>query len=256
MQQGFIIKNKRHQKIAGIIEWRGKTKGPLVILCHGFKGFMDQPQIKEVAKYLAKAGYTTVRFDATNSIGKSDGQLLDFTTGGFLSDLKLVIAYTLKLTKQKSYALMGYSLGAMVSYLVASKDKRAKCLLLQGPVYNLKYALHKKEYNFPQWQKNGWITVHSNSKNRDYKVGFNYYKEGIKYNTKRAIKQVSCPTAIIYGTREGNDKKKLFNLLYRDLKVRQKSRFLIQGAPHTLRKAKYIKQAANLAIVWLDKYFN
>ena len=218
---------------------------------------MDQLQVKEVAKYLAKAGYTTVRFDATNSIGKSDGRLLDFTTGSYLNDLKRVIAYSLKQTKQKQYALIGYSLGAMISYLIANKDKRVKCLILQGPVYNLKYALHnKKEYNFSQWQRGGWITVHSNSKNRDYKVGFNYYQEGIKYNTKRAVKQVSCPTAIIYGTKEGNDKKKLFNQLYRGLKVRQKKKFVIPGAPHTLRKAKHVKQAADLAISWLNKYFN
>lgn len=256
MKKFFTIKNKLCQKIVGVIEWHGKTKGPLVILCHGFKGFMDQTQIKGVAEYLVKTGYTTVRFDATNSIGKSDGKLLDFTVGGYLNDLKAVVIYALKIIKRKGYALFGFSIGAMVSYLLASKYKKVRCLVLQGPTYSLKYALHKKEYNFPQWQKNGWITVHSNSKNRDYKVGFNYYKEGIKYNTKKAIKQVSCPTAIIYGTKEGNDKKKLFNHLYRDLKVRHKGKFVIQVAPHTLRKVKHIKQASKLAIGWLNKYFN
>ena len=83
MQKKLIINNNNNQKIVGIMEWFGKNKGPLVILCHGFKGFMDQVQIRDTAKNIANAGYTTVRFDATNSIGKSEGRLMEFTTGGF-----------------------------------------------------------------------------------------------------------------------------------------------------------------------------
>ena len=254
MLKTFSIRNKHQQKIAGVMEWYGKKKGPLVILCHGFKGFMDQSQIKEMAKYLAKAGYTTVRFDATNSIGKSDGQLLNFTVGGFLNNLKLIIAYALKLTRQRNYALAGYSLGAMISYLIASKDKRVKCLILQGPTYNLKFQLTKDFYS-PEWKKRGWIFVYSNSKNRDYKVGFNFYQEGIKYNTKKVVKKISCPTTIIYGTNERQGYKKLFNKLFRDLKVKQKKKFVIPGAPHTLRKVRHIKQTGKVAAWWLNKYF-
>lgn len=254
MKKIFTIKNKHNQKIIGIMEWFGEKKGPLVILCHGFKGFMDQIQIRDTAKYLAKAGYTTVRFDATNSIGRSEGRLMEFTTSGYLNDLKTVINYALKLTKQKEYALIGYSLGSMVSCFVANKDKRVKCLVFQGPAYNLSHLLTKDFYS-PEWKKRGWIIVHSNSKNRDYKVGFNFYKEGIKYNTKKAIRKINCPTAIIYGTGEAVHFKKNYNELFKDLKAEPKSKLIINGAPHTLRKEKHIRQFSKLALLWLDKYF-
>ena len=254
MQKKLIIKNKHHQKIVGIMEWFGKEKGPLVILCHGFKGFMDQPQIRDSAKYLAKSGYTTFRFDATNSIGKSDGKLLNFTGGSFLSDLKTVISHILRLTKKKDYVLMGYSLGALISGIVASKDKRVKCLVLQGPSYNLSYLLTRDFYS-PEWKKKGWIMVHSNSKNRDYKIGYNFYKEGIKYNAKKVVKKIKCPTAIVYGSKEPSDNIKLFNELFIDLKTTQKKKFIIKGASHTIRKKKHIQQFSKAAVWWLDKYY-
>lgn len=64
--------------MAALIEETDKQKG-MSFFMHGFGSFKEHPLIEESSRILRNNGYTTVRFDTTNSIGESEGQLEDGT---------------------------------------------------------------------------------------------------------------------------------------------------------------------------------
>jgi len=252
MQKRFEVKNRKGLTIRGIIEWKKKQIGPLIILCHGLKASMDQPQIKETAKALIKAGYAVVSFDATNNVGKSQGNFINFTTGGYIQDAKRVVTYALQTTKQKEYIFVGFSIGAMASYIIASKDRRTKKLVIQAPVYNLKKILTRPYYNFPLWLKQGWIMLHSNYLNKDFKLGIKIYQEGIKYKVNQYLKKIKCPVLVIYGSKEDSESKKDFRKLFKVLQS-EKRKIVLPDTLHTLKTKRQINVFTDQIIKWLRK---
>ena len=82
-EQKIFIKNRLGQKICVLVEKIESQKG-LVFIMHGLGGYNEQPRIIVFAESFQKCGYTTIRFDATNSLGESDGQYKDSTDYQFL----------------------------------------------------------------------------------------------------------------------------------------------------------------------------
>jgi len=249
MKKSFAIKNRKGLTIRGVVEWQGKKFGPLVIMCHGYKGFMAQQQIKYPATELVKNGYTVVRFDSTNGIGLSQGPLMDFTLGSYIQDIKSVIEFSLKKFKRRYYLFIGYSAGAMAGYIIGANDKRMEKLVLQGPVYNLKKVFKENRF-FPFLEKRGWAIVYSESQRRNVRIGYDFYKEGIRYKSDKYLKKINCPTLVIYGGREKSSFKAGFNALFKRIKS-EKKKFIIPNAPHTLRKSIHLKIFTSTIIKWL-----
>ncbi|MBU2228959.1 alpha/beta hydrolase [Patescibacteria group bacterium] len=249
MQKKFSIKNRRGLTIRGIIDWKGKSYGPLIILCHGLFGFVEKPNIKKVAKALVKTGYAVVRFDATNNVGKSQGRFEKFTVGGYIQDTKQVISYALKKLRTKEYSVVGFSIGAMPAYVIAANDKRMKHMVLQGPTYDLKYEL-ERENNFLKLKEKGWAFKYSVGLKKNIKVGYELYREGIKYKVDPYLKKVGCPTLVVYGSKEHPGTQKNFRELYRQLKTKKK-RIILPNAPHTLVSNKNVGMFTEKSIKWL-----
>ena len=86
-----FIKNHKGQKICVIVEQpEGKTRG-LAFVMHGLGATKDQPQIKCMAEAFVENGYTTVRFDARNSFGESEGINEDANITNYYEDLEDVL---------------------------------------------------------------------------------------------------------------------------------------------------------------------
>jgi alpha/beta superfamily hydrolase len=251
MQKKFKIENRRGLRINGLIDWNGEDQGHLVILCHGLFGFVEKPIIKETTKALVKAGYTVVRFDATNNVGKSQGKFENFTVGGYIQDTKQVLSYALKDLNKNEYSIIGFSIGAMPSYIIGASDKRMKQMVLQGPTYDLKYELERKK-SFLQLKEKGWAYEYSTGLKKNIKLGFGLYKEGVKYSVDKYLKKVTCPVLIIYGSGERTGSIKTFIKLYNKISSKKK-RIVIPGAPHTMKSKKDINQFTKKVVLWLKK---
>ena len=252
MKKLFNIKNRKGLTIRGIIEYQSEKHGPLIIMCHGYRVHRDQEQVKVPAAQLVKLGYTVVRIDATNSTGKSDGELIDFTVGGYIEDIKIVINYSLHLTKQKTLVLIGYSIGALACYIITSKDKRIKGLVLQGPVYDLGIRVEKHDY-FKELKAKGWYDDYSGTLKRKIRMGIAKYNEGKKYKPKKYLTKISCLVLLMYGTKEEECNKKMINILYKKLRIKDKMIKRVPGAYHTLRTKKVINFFVKEVLKWLNK---
>lgn len=86
----LFIKNRKEQNISVIIERNESQKG-LAFVMHGLSGFKEQTHIETIANAFKEKGFTTVRFDTTNTFGESDGRYEDATTTNYYEDLEDVI---------------------------------------------------------------------------------------------------------------------------------------------------------------------
>jgi pimeloyl-ACP methyl ester carboxylesterase len=252
VKEEIRIKNEKGKTIYAVLEWRGKSPGPLVILCHGFRSFGGTPQVVKVARKLREEGYSTVRLDATNSTGKSEGKLVDFTVGGYVQDIKLVVSYVLKHLKRKQYILIGYSIGGTAAVIIASRDRRISRLILQSPTYDL-LAVFEMRDNFALLLKQGWAFEYSRIQKKQVKIGVAVYNESKKYNMPMHVRKINCPVLQIYGSAEDPRILKLNRKFYYDLNTKIKNRIVIKNAGHTLHQDRDSKQMANGIIKWLNK---
>jgi len=248
----FIIKNPSGQKITGLIDLPAKVDQPLksLIFCHGFKGFKEQKYLEYIADYLSLRGIAVFRFDFTNGIGESEGDIYYISTGHYLEDLKSVFDYVSQLDyiNQKAVSLAGASFGGMVAILLAAENPAIKSLILQAPVF--KPAELHPEINLNQWQKQGYWTFHSNSKNLDFKVGFQFYSERVKYDLLREAAKIKAPTLIIHGSEDESIPLKHSQELFDCLKVTKKL-FVIPGGPHDIKQNSQLKLYADRILDWL-----
>lgn len=248
MQRAFSLTNNRGMTIRGTQEWYGSPHGTPVILAHGMIATHNQPQIREVAKMLARAGFVTFRFSATNNVGSSQGHLINFTVGGFVDDMRSVVEYALSESRHATCDVVGYSLGGMVATIVAADDARIKHVAVQAPTYDLKKEMERTTI-FPPYRLLGWTLRYSHTLDRKFKLGFHFYEEGILYDMRQYVARLHAPTLIAYGTRDKYLRHANFSQAFQRLGGRKKI-VRIPGAGHTFRRQTHIVQFADCVTNW------
>ena len=157
----MIIKNRYGLKIAVLVEKAKIAKG-LAFILHGLGGFKEQPHIEIFAQAFKDAGYTVLRYDATNSIGESGGQMEDATTTSYLHDLEDIIAWASQQAWYiEPFVLAGHSLGSLSSLLYAEKNpKKVKAIapissVISGELLIDAYNKDKGLVYMKKWEKTG-----------------------------------------------------------------------------------------------------
>ncbi len=191
MEEQFTIQNAVGQKIVGVINWpEGDGPFPTTIIAHGFKGFKEE---------LLELGFLVFRFDFTNGIGESDGDISDITIGHYVSDLRAIFEYALsnKLVEKDNIIVYATSLGGTVALLFAAQHPKIRRLVLHEPVVKPS-RLPAPDIDLKKWKEQGYWIFHSSSKNKDYKVGYKFYEERKNYDIFEVAREVAVPTLILH----------------------------------------------------------
>ena len=98
----------------------GNKKLPVVILCHGFMGNMDNELFNDISADLVAKGIGVVRFDF-NGHGKSDGEFQHMTVLNEIEDVKEVIRWIRNQDFTKNISLLGHSQGGVVGGMAAGE---------------------------------------------------------------------------------------------------------------------------------------
>lgn len=117
---------------------------PVVVLCHGFKGFKEWGFFPYLAERLARAGCATVSFNFSGSGVGADGETFDEperfahnTYSHETRDLEVVLGAlrdgALGIEAQ-SYGLLGHSAGGGIAILRAATDERVRALVTWAAV--------------------------------------------------------------------------------------------------------------------------
>lgn len=254
----FEIKNRKGLKIIGDLLIPSNPKG-LSFVLHGLGGFKEQRHMEILTKTLLNNGYITVNFDATNSIGESEGKYEDATMQNHYEDLADVInwAKTQEWYKEP-FILTGHSLGGFaVAKYAEEYPNEVKAVFPYAAVYSGQDSIEAhKRFNpeeLKEWEETGWKTRISNSKpGTEMKLPWSHIEERLTHDLKLKADKLTMSVLFVVGENDTScppDQQLAFcDLLPTETK---KEIHLIAGAPHTFKEQDHLNQLQDIFNNWI-----
>ncbi len=203
---------------------------PLVIFCHGYKGFKDWGAWDLVAEAFAQQGYVFVKFNFSHNGGTVEEPIdfpdLDaFARNNYskemddLNDiLDLITKTTFKYADQidpSKISLIGHSRGGGIRILKASQDHRITKLITWASVSDFSTRFGSKE-SIEEWKKNGVKYVINGRTKQHMPHLYQFYEDfqanADKLNIPNAVKSLSIPTLVVHA--KGDDAVKFSEAEY------------------------------------------
>jgi len=135
-------RNARHQVIAMTDDHARdqiSPSTPILLIVPGF-GF-TQTDYLPLSYYLAANRFRVLRYDHTNHVGQSDGDILQMTLRGMQSDLQHVLTFVHTTWPTASISILAEDIAARVAVKIIARDKSASRLFLLNPVLDIETAL-------------------------------------------------------------------------------------------------------------------
>ena len=192
------------------------NKKPLVIFCHGYKGFKDWGAWDLVAEAFMKANVFFVKFNFSHNGGTVE-QPIDFPDleafaennySKELDDLDDMITF---LTSEENefldqidinnISVIGHSRGGGISILKTNEDQRIKKLITWASVSSFGKRTSTTG-NLEQWKKDGVKYVLNGRTNQKMPHNFQFYLDfkanEQRLNIEKAVKNINVPHLIIH----------------------------------------------------------
>jgi|SRR5690606_1087092 len=193
-------------------------KAPLVIFCHGYKGFKDWGYWDLVAKAFARNGICFVKFNFSHNGGTIE-QPIDFpdleafATNNFsieLDDLKVMIDHCVSdnflyhtSIDPQNLSLIGHSRGGGIVYIKTAEDPRVKKVISWAGVsdFESRFADEKAR---AYWKENGVVYVENSRTKQQLPHYYQFYVDFVKnkerLTIKNAVHKLKIPNLVIHGT--------------------------------------------------------
>lgn len=245
------IQNRKNCKVAVLIE-EEENKNGIVFLMHGLGYNKDYPCIKVVSECFRDNGYSTIRFDTTNSSGESEGNPEDSTVTGYYEDLEDVINWAKnKRWYHEPFILVGHSVGGLCIMLYAEKfPSKIKALFIISSIISGMLAIEQypsemlktwKESGIFQWKDEGKIK----------KLKWACIEDSLKYNALTKINSLTMPVLIIVGEDDIETPIKHQEMLYKIIPGKKDLK-IIAGAGHKLREKNELDEIRKIFDSWIN----
>ena len=218
MTQGETIIQGKHEKPI-LIDYHYLENGqlkPIIIFCHGYKGFKDWGAWHLMAEAFAKAGFFFVKFNFSYNGGTME-QPIDFPdleafgNNNYsieLDDLNSVIDWVCSNSEIKNesnrndISLLGHSRGGGIVSIKAEEDSRIKNVISLAGVSDYKSRFPSGDA-FENWKKDGVYFVENGRTKQQMPHYFQFYTNFIENKERltinRAVKNLKIPHLIIHG---------------------------------------------------------
>lgn len=219
-KQNFNLQSINGKPINGDIKYQPTHQAkPIVIFCHGYKGFKDWGAWHLMAEAFAKAGFFFVKFNFSHN-GVTAKNLTEFTDlEAFgkdnysiqLEDLGRVIdffeqanPYSAEIDFKKLY-LIGHSRGGGITLLRAAEDSRVKKLITWAGVSDFGNRFPKRD-KLHQWKEDGVYFITNARTKQQMPHYIQFYDDFIAHqerlHIKTAVAKLEVPYLIIHGTHD------------------------------------------------------
>lgn len=196
-----------------------QTAKPIIIFCHGYKGYKDWGSWNLMAEYFSRNNFFFVKFNFSHN-GGTVSQPIDFpdldafANNNFsieLDDLKSVIDSVLtnrnfegEIDKSK-IILIGHSRGGGIVNLKAGEDQRITTLITYAGISDIESRFPKGEA-LTHWKKTG-IGYIENKRTKQqmpnkFQVYENFMANKERLHIQTAIENLRIPHLIIHGTED------------------------------------------------------
>lgn len=198
-----------------------KADQPIVVFCHGYKGFKDWGAWDLMAAHIAKTGCCFIKFNFSHNGGTIENpidfpDLEAFGQNNYtreLTDLNDVIDWVQNHFKDNPFIdvnqinLIGHSRGGGIAILKSSEDNRISKLITLASVSNFGSRFGTED-DIQKWRENG-VKYVLNGRTEQQMPHYYQFYEDFKANIERldiqtATKQLEIPILIIHGGNDGS----------------------------------------------------
>ena len=194
-----------------------KKNQPLIIFCHGYKGYKDWGGWSLMANAFAKSGFAFVKFNFSHN-GGTIKQPIDFPDleafghnnySKELDDLGDIINWCISRFKDNEnvdtnhLCLIGHSRGGGIVLLKAAEDSRIKQVVSLAGVSDYKSRFPTGSA-FKHWKSTGVYYIKNGRTLQDMPHYFQYYEDFVaneeRLSISKAAMSIKCPYLIVHGT--------------------------------------------------------
>ncbi|NJN50059.1 MAG: alpha/beta fold hydrolase [Polaribacter sp.] len=218
--QNFPIDGKHHKPIvADVFYIDNHQPKPIIIFCHGYKGFKDWGAWNLMAEAFVKAGYFFIKFNFSYNGGTLENpidfpDLEAFGNNNYtkeLDDLQSVIdwIYNSKNYQQQidnsNITLIGHSRGGGISLLKTAEEKRITKVITLASVCD--FAKRTATIgDLENWKKEGVKYVLNGRTKQQMPHYYQFYEDFLanktRLNIKNAVEKISIPLLILHGDKD------------------------------------------------------
>lgn len=218
-----VVLEGKHQKpiLVDIKRKNTNSTKPVIIFCHGYKGFKDWGAWNLMASAFANAGFYLIKFNFSHNGGTME-QPIDFPDlDAFgnnnyiieLDDLETVIDWVYSNPEIKNecnlnnITLLGHSRGGGIVIIKAEEDNRIHRVISLAGVSDFEKRT-VNNIDVEKWKKEGVIYVINGRTKQQMPHYFQFYENFIenknRLNIKRAASNLKMPFLIIHGNEDSS----------------------------------------------------
>ena len=221
LETNLVLKRKNKKPIVYDISYLGNNKPkPIVIFCHGYKGYKDWGAWNLVAKSFAEAGFFFIKFNFSHNGGTVENpidfpDLEAFSENNLtkeLEDLEDIINLVSSDNNFKnelnseSISLIAHSRGGGIILIKASENSKVKNVISWAGVSDYKARFLIGSDHFKNWEKTGITYIENSRTKQQMPHKFQFYKDfetnEKRLTIKRAVASLKIPYLIIQGSED------------------------------------------------------
>ena len=276
VHKNFSLTNPSSEIIRAELHYReGIKQAPIIVICHGFKGFKDWAFFPILADSLAHAGYVTLTFNfSRNGIGSDLDNFTElklFETNTYsheLDDLNCIIDAISQnkigggLVNADRIGLLGHSRGGGISILHTSRDDRIKTLVTWAAISSVdRFSQEVKN----KWQQEGYLEIENKRTMQMMRLGLDLLDD-IMINKSQldilaAAQKIDIPTLIIHGENDESVPVDEAHLIFNQMATAEKELILIEKGSHTFgaqhpisSMTRPLENVFDLTENWFDRF--
>ncbi len=242
------FKNKRGQRLAGLLFPGTRENLPVVIVCHGFTGSKEgQGKAVEMAGLLEQNGFACLLFDFAGC-GESEGSFQDLTLSGHIDDLTCAVDFCLE-KGLGPVVTLGRSFGGTTAVCQAAMDSRVRAVCTWAAPARLEdLFLGLTDQDLPE-DENAPVTLAGNEGIVELKKRF--FTDLQTYDVARCASFISPrPLLVVQGTGDQVVPPSDAAIIF-DAAGHPKELALVDGADHSF--SAHHAQVWEILLNWLKK---
>lgn len=196
---------------------KNKQPKPIIIFCHGFKGYKDWGAWNLVAEAFSKAGFLFLKFNFSHNGGTLEQPIdfpdLDaFSQNNYskeLDDLERVLDFISKPNVYseeiniEAISLIGHSRGGGIVLIKSSENQKIKNVITWAGVSDFRARFMESTTAFTDWEKNGTTYIVNGRTKQNMPLNFQFYQDFIENENRltinSSVKKLKIPYLIIQG---------------------------------------------------------
>jgi len=197
-----------------------QKRKPVVIFCHGYKGFKDWGAWHLVAEAFAEVGFFFLKFNFSHN-GGTVQQPIDFPDleafaqnnySKEVNDLQHVITFLKSSTEHQNEIdhtninLIGHSRGGGIVLITAEEDPDISRVITWAGVSDYKIRFNEGSDSFLRWKKTGRMYVENGRTKQQMPHDWQFYEDFVaneeRLTIKRAVSELTKPYLVVHGSND------------------------------------------------------